>query len=106
MVVVLDEGEHLVGEVGFAGEGASFEQAAGEDREEDLDLVEPGGVGGGELKAPARMGCQPVLDLLGAAGGEVVADRDHLLAGGDLRLELVEEAEQVELLRVEITRFR
>jgi len=56
--------------------------------------------------AAAPRSSRSLGDLVGGAGGEVVADRDHLLAGGDLRLELVEEAEQVELLRVEITRFR
>ena len=39
---------------------------------------------------------EPVAHFLGGAGGEVVGDRDHLLAGRDLRLELVEEADQVE----------
>ena len=86
LVVGLDVGEHLLGEVLLAGEAAVLEQPAPEDREEDLDLVQPRGVGRSELKAPARMGLQPVLDLLGASRGEVVADRDDLLAldDGDL----------------------
>jgi hypothetical protein len=41
LVVGLDVGEHLLGEVGLAGEDAVLEQPPGEDREEDLDLVEP-----------------------------------------------------------------
>jgi hypothetical protein len=46
---------------------------------------------------PAWMGLKPVLDLLGAARGEVVADRDDLLAlqDGGLAVEVVEEADQV-----------
>ncbi len=78
LVVGLDEREHLLGEVGLAGEDAVLEQSAVEDREEDLDLVEPRGVLGGELEAPPRMVFQPVADFLGAAGGEVVGDRDDL----------------------------
>jgi hypothetical protein len=41
LVVGLDVGEHLLREVGLAGEDPVLEQAAHEDREEDLDLVEP-----------------------------------------------------------------
>src|SRR5215203_5109987 len=43
-VVVVDEGEDAVGEVVDRGEGAASEELAGEDREPDLDLVEPGAV--------------------------------------------------------------
>src|SRR4051812_23897974 len=43
-IVVVDEGQHLGGEVVDRGEGASAEELAGEDREPDLDLVEPGAV--------------------------------------------------------------
>ena len=96
MVVGLDEGEHLLGEVLFRGEDAVLEQSPVEDREEDLDLVEPAGVLGGKDEAPAGMVGEPVAHFRGRPGGEVVADRDHLLAGRDLALELVEEAEQVE----------
>jgi len=41
---VLDEGEHLEGEVFGVAVLAVAQQAAGEDGEEHLDLVEPGGV--------------------------------------------------------------
>src|SRR5262249_61410198 len=96
LVVGLDESEHLLGEVLFAWEGAAFEQASGEDREEDLDLVEPARVLWGEDEAPAWMLGQPVAHFLSRPRREVVADRDHFPAGGDLALELIEEAEQVE----------
>ncbi len=41
-VVVLDEGEHLRREVGLGVKDAVLDQPAVQDREEDLDLVEPG----------------------------------------------------------------
>ena len=44
-VVVLDEGDDAVGEFVAAGELAVAQQSAFEDREEQLDLVEPRGVG-------------------------------------------------------------
>src|SRR5687768_15151260 len=43
-VVVVDEGDDAVGEVVDAGELAVAQQASLEDREEQLDLVEPRGV--------------------------------------------------------------
>jgi len=55
LVLGLDVREHLLRKVGLAGEDPVLEQPAPEDREEDLDLVEPRRVLGGELKAPPRM---------------------------------------------------
>src|SRR3954468_3442643 len=43
-VVVGDEGDELGDEVGAGDEVAVLEQAAGQDREEQFDLVQPGGV--------------------------------------------------------------
>src|SRR5712692_7958961 len=57
-VVAVDEVEQLRLQVVLAGEDAASEQAAGEDREEELDLVEPGGVRGGEVEVPARVGVE------------------------------------------------
>src|SRR3990170_4556804 len=84
LVVKLHEGEHLVGEVVLACERPVLEEATGEDGEEDLHLVEPACVPGGEDEAPARVLGEPVCYLLGRPGREVVADRDHLLPFGDL----------------------
>src|SRR5262249_27715826 len=64
--------------------------------EEDLDLVEPARVLWGEDEAPAWMLGEPVAHFLSRPRREVVADRDHFPAGGDLALELIEGAEQVE----------
>src|SRR3989304_812569 len=96
LVVKLHEGEHLVGEVVLACERPVLEEATGEDGEEDLHLVEPACVPGGEDEAPARVLGEPVCYLLGRPGREVVADRDHLLPFGDLALQLVEEADEIE----------
>src|SRR5215210_6732365 len=94
-VVAPDEGEQLGPEVGLRLEDAAAEEPAGEDREEQLDLVEPGGVGGGEVEGPAGVGREPGLDLRGLVDLEVVEDCVHLLAGGDLVLEPVEEVDEL-----------
>ena len=92
---MLDEGQHLRGEVFGAGEGAVAQQSACEDGEEALDLVEPGGVLGGKHEPPARVFVKPGVDLARFVGGEVVEDRDDLLAGGDLGFELLQEGQEV-----------
>ena len=95
-VVAADEVEQLRFEVFFARERPAPEQAAGEDGEEQLDLVEPGGVGRGEVEVPARVRVEPGDDLGCLVDLEVVEDRVDLLAGGDLRLEELEEVEELE----------
>lgn len=101
LVVGLDEGEQLLGEVFFADERAVAQQAAGEDGEEDLDLVEPGRVLGRELKPPPGVLGQPVLDLLGGASGQVVGDGDDpATVVEDLVVELVQKADQVKAIAV------
>src|SRR5262245_37617851 len=74
-----------------------LEQSPIEDREDDLDLIQPRGVGRGELKTPTWMLLQPVFDLLGTAGGEVVGDRDDLLAFHyrDIAVQMIKETDQV-----------
>ena len=66
-----------------------LEQPAPQDREEDLDLVQPRGVSASELKAPARVSLEPLVHVLDA-GGKVVGDRHDLLAvdNRDLLVEL------------------
>jgi hypothetical protein len=95
---MFDVGEHLGGEVVGPCELAVFEQAARQDREEDLDLVEPRGVLGRKDHLPAWVFVQPGLDVGRLVGGEVVEDRDDLLAVWDLGFELFEELDEVELV--------
>lgn len=92
-VVALDEREQLGSEVGFAGEDPAAEQAAGEDREEQLDLVQPRGVSRGEVERPPGMVFEPMLDLGGGLVHlEVLEDGVDLLAGWDRDDALLEES--------------
>ena len=61
VVVVLREAEDLLPELLDRREGAAADGLAGDDAEPDLDLVEPGGVGGGEVDVVARAGGEPAL---------------------------------------------
>ena len=97
---MLDEGQHLGRQILRAGESAVLEHAAREDREEDLDLVEPAGVLGREDELPARVLEEPVSDLPGLVGGEVVKDGDDALAGGDLPSSCSRKARKSQRLRV------
>src|SRR5665811_722303 len=93
----LNVGEHLLGKIFGGVEVAVLEQPAAHDREDDLDLVEPARMVGGELKAPARMGPEPRLDVGTLVSGEVVHDRDDLLtlSRRDRLIDLLQEADQV-----------
>ena len=57
LVVVLNEGIDSLSDLGGRGEAGAFEGGAGQDREPDLDLVEPTCVGSiirVTIKVPAR----------------------------------------------------
>jgi len=60
---------------------AVLEQAAGEYRKEDLDLVEPGCVLGGVDEFPLGMVGEPDIDLVVCVRVEVVDDGDHAFGG-------------------------
>src|SRR3989304_4110034 len=73
-VVALDECEQLRLQVGLAGEEAALEQPSGEDREEEVDLGQPGGGRGGEVEVPAGGRLEPLADLGCLVALEVVED--------------------------------
>lgn len=62
-VVRGDEVVDALHELFDAGEGAPPNGFVGDQREESLDLIEPGTVGRDEVHVPARAPCQPRLDL-------------------------------------------
>ena len=65
------------------------------DGEEAFDSVEPGGGGGGEVEHPSRMSLQPGPHLWVFVGGVVVQDGVDQLAGRDVALDGVEEADEL-----------
>ena len=83
-VVVLDEGDDTVGELVDGVELAAAQQSAFEDREEQLDLVEPRGVGGREVQMDVPVLVEELLDQFGAVGLEVVDDAMQVETGGRL----------------------
>ncbi len=54
-IVGLDESFNVGDEVGDAGETGPAERLAAEDGKPDLDLIEPGGMRGGEVKVEPRV---------------------------------------------------
>ncbi len=90
-VVCGDEGVDVLPELGHGGEGCAGEGLGLQDGEPDLDLVEPGGAGGREVKAHLGMALEPILVLL--VGVEVVQDDMEFLirmSGDDLVHEVEE----------------
>src|SRR5215213_9965691 len=63
----------------------------GEFGEEPFDEVEPGAAGRGEVQVEAGVADEPAADLGRFVGGVVVQDEVHVVLGGDLSVELVEE---------------
>src|SRR6516225_6128489 len=76
-------------------EHAAFEPSLGQLGEEALHGVEPGGGGRGEVEGPARMALQPSPHLRVLVDGVVVENGVDDLAGRDLRLDGVEEADEL-----------
>lgn len=68
LVPAVDEGADLGVEVLDGGEDSSADGRTVDDGEEDLDHVEPGGAGGGEVDVDARVGLQPGAHLRGLVG--------------------------------------
>lgn len=86
LVVSLDEVLDGVDERTDAGVASAFDLALGQQAEPAFDLVEPGGVGGREMKMIARALQQPAFDEIGLVRGIVVehqmdfqTDRDGLV---------------------------
>ena len=94
-VVVVGEAEDLFLELGDRGEGAAADGFLGDDVEPDLDLVEPGGVGGSEMDMVARPGGEPALDLGMLVGAVVVDDEVDVEVGGHAGVDVLEEAQEL-----------
>src|SRR3989304_5434739 len=87
-----DLGSQLVTRIGFA----VSEHPAFEDGEEELDLVQPAGVGGGEVQHdPALVSVEELVDLVGGVGGEVVDDAVEFVSFRGDRDQVGEELDEV-----------
>jgi len=82
-------------ELGDRSEHAALEAPVGEFGEEALDGIEPGGGSRREVEGPARVFCEPFLDFWMLVGGVIVDDRVDRLSLGDLRVDLIEEADEL-----------
>ncbi len=64
----------------------------GDQREEALDLVQPGRTGRRQVRVPARTLDQPVADHLGLVGRVIVHDQVNVEIGGHIGFDPIEEA--------------
>ena len=76
-------------------EHAALQPPPGERREERLDRVEPGAGGRREVEGPARVAGQPGTGLGVLVGSIVVEDHVNDLAGRDLALDRIQEADEL-----------
>src|SRR5918999_1697281 len=86
-------------DVGFEGLGRAMDATAdflvGEQREEALDLADPGGRGRGEVDVPAGALGEPVADELGLVAAGIVDDEMDVEIGGHVALDGVEKAAEL-----------
>src|SRR5271155_2627331 len=94
-VVIVEEAVDGGLQVGHGSEDAAFEAAFGEDCEEALDGVEPGGRGRGEVEGPAWMARDPLPHGGMLVGGVIVEDGVDGFASGNLALDRVEETDEL-----------
>lgn len=94
LVPAVDEGADLGVEVLDGGEDSSADGRTVDDGEEDLDHVEPGGAGGGEVDVDARVGLRPGAHLGGLVGCVVVHHQVQLVVGVGAH-DLAQEDEQL-----------
>src|ERR1700730_5795777 len=80
-VVSGDVGHELASQIVAGPENAAVDEVALDLAEPELDLVEPGRLGGREVQMDVGVNRQEVLDPLGLMGGEVVQDDVDRLAG-------------------------
>src|SRR5918994_3142495 len=77
LVVAIDEGVDRRAQLGDRGEAGALKRAAGEDREPDLDLVEPRRMGRRKVEVDVLVPGEPGV-ALGLVGREVVEDDVNL----------------------------
>lgn len=94
-VVVVGEVADLSLKLGDGGEGSASDGLQRDDMEPDLDLVEPEGVGGGEVEMVAGSGGQLALDAGVPVGAVVVDDEVDVEVQGHVGIELLEEAQKL-----------
>jgi hypothetical protein len=94
-VVVGDEGHHLGYQVLHGAELAALEQPAGQDREEQLHLVQPRGMGRGVVGVEPRVVNEPPAGVAGDVRGAVVQHQVHLQVGGHGGVQIVQEGDEV-----------
>ena len=94
-VVVRDELVDALHELLDAGERTTADGLVGDQREEALDLVQPGTVGRNEMHVPTRPARQPSLDLRVTVGSVVVHDAVHVQLSRHSLVDLAQERQEL-----------
>jgi hypothetical protein len=95
LVVVLDEVVDLALEVGHGVKGAAADGALRNQSEPALNLVEPGGVGGGVVEVKARTPGEPGFDSGVPVGAVVIDNEMNVQMIGNIGLDVAQEAQKL-----------
>ncbi len=77
------------------GEGAPPDGFVGNDAKPNLDLVEPGGIGGDEVEVETRIAGHPKANFLVLVGGVVVDDEMDLKISGDVGIDVTQKLQKL-----------
>ncbi len=94
-VVVVGEAKDPLLELGDGGEGAAADDFLGDDVEPDFDLVEPGGISGGEVEMVAGPGREPAPDAGVLVGAVVVDNEVDIEVRGHVGVNVLEKAQEL-----------
>ena len=93
--MMIDEAVDCCLQLGDAEINATPDLTFGEESEESLNLVEPGGSCGRQVNMPVRSLGEPSADGLGFVGRIIVHDDVDIQTTGSGRLDLIEEATEL-----------
>ena len=94
-VIGVGEVSDLVDELADRGERAAPDRFLGNDVEPDLDLIDPGGVGGGEVDVIAGPSSEPALDFDVFMGAVIVDDEVDIEVPGHVGVDVLQEAQKL-----------
>ena len=94
-IVGANEAIDFFDEVGGGVERAPTDSALSDEGEEALDLIEPGGIGGGEVNVPTRPACEPRSDFGMFVSGVVVDDKMDVELGRYIGFDVPQEGEEL-----------
>ena len=95
LIVVFNELMDFALQIGHGVEGAAADRALRDESEPALDLIEPGGVGGGVVNVEACAACEPRFDFGMFVRAVIIDDQMHVEVLRDVQFDVPQEAQEL-----------